>query len=84
MRDESGGEKIEKVLEKENKMATGAIILMAAMMGAMFLFGGHGKGHKNCKHASHEAAVSSSTAVSTSAVQNAPAVEETKDPAHTH
>ncbi len=64
-------------------MTTAAIILMAAMMGAMFLFGGHGKGHKHNKHATPEIAVSTSTAVSTSAVQSV-APEKVKDTEHTH
>lgn len=60
-------------------MTTG-IIFMALMMGAMFLFGGHGKGHKHKEHASPEIAVSSS------AVTAAPAAsaEEGKDAEHAH
>lgn len=64
-------------------MITGGIIVMVAMMGAMFLFGGHGKGHKHNKDAPPEA-VSGAAVISTAAAQGAPAGEETKDPAHTH
>ena len=63
-------------------MATG-ILIMALMMGGMYLFG-HKMGHKHNKHASHEIAVSGSTAISTAAVQNAALAEEIKDAAHTH
>ena len=63
-------------------MATG-ILIMALMMGGMYLFG-HKMGHKHNKHASHEIAVSSSTAISTAAVQNVEPAEGIKDTEHAH
>lgn len=45
-------------------MMTGGLIVMALMMGAMFLFG-HKTGHKHAKPAGQEVTVSSATAVST-------------------
>ena len=63
-------------------MLTGGIILMAAMMGAMFLFGGHGKKHKHNDHASPEIAISSPTATAAPA---APVqVEEEQGAEHVH
>lgn len=60
-------------------MMTGGLILMAAMMGAMFLFGGHAKGHKHKDQASPEIAVSSQAAAA------APAqVEEEKSAERAH
>ncbi len=61
---------------------TGGIIIMAAMMGAMFLFGGHGKKHKHSDHASPEIAVSTQAAAAAPA---APAqAEEEKGAEHAH
>ncbi len=63
-------------------MMTGGIIVMAVMMGAMFLFGGHGKGHKHNEHAAPEIAVSSPTAM---AAPTAPGkVDEEQGAEHTH
>lgn len=64
-------------------MVTAGIVVMVVMMSAMFLFGGHGKKHKHNGHATPEIAVSTSTAVSTSAVQSV-APEKVKDTEHTH
>ncbi|MDP2864808.1 MAG: hypothetical protein Q8O90_01020 [Elusimicrobiota bacterium] len=64
-------------------MVTAGIVVMAVMMGAMFLFGGHGKGHKHNKDAPPEA-VSGGAVISTAAAQGAPAGEDAKDSAHTH
>lgn len=61
---------------------TAGIIFMAAMMSAMFLFGGHGKKHNHHDHASPEIAVSSPAM---SAAPAAPAqAEEEKVAEHAH
>lgn len=62
---------------------TAGIIVMAAMMGAMFLFGGHGKGHKHGGHTEH---ASTEITVSTSAATAIPAApaEVAKDTEHRH
>ena len=70
MRDGTGGE----------EMMTGGIIVMAVMMGAMFLFGGHGKKHKHNAHASPEIAVSTQAAAATAPAQ----AEAEKDAEHAH
>lgn len=63
-------------------MMSGGIILMAVMMGAMFLFGGHGKKHKHSDHASPGIAVSTQAATVAPA---APAqAEEVKAAEHAH
>ena len=63
-------------------MMTGGIIVMAVMMGAMFLFGGHGKRHKHGEHTAPEIAVSSPTATAT---PGAPVqAEEGKGAEHAH
>lgn len=65
-------------------MMTGGLIIMAAMMGAMFLFGGHAKVHKHNDHASQEIAVSSSTITAAPAAQTGAPAEETKDAERAH
>ncbi len=57
------------------------ILVMVVMMGAMLIMGGHKMGHKHAEPAMHEVAVSSTTAVSTAAVQYA-GPEETEGHAH--
>lgn len=64
-------------------MTTAGIILMAAMMGAMFLFGGHGRGHKHKDHAAHEVTVSTAAAAAASVQPTAPA-EDIKGTEHAH
>ena len=63
-------------------MMTGGIIVMAVMMGAMFLFGGHEKKHKHKDHASPEIAVS--TQAATAAPAGPAQAEEEKDAGHAH
>ncbi len=57
------------------------ILVMVVMMGAMLIMGGHKMGHKHSESAVHEVTVSSTTAVSTAAVQNA---EPEKTEGHAH
>lgn len=51
-------------------MMAGGIIVMALMMGAMFLLGGHKTSDKHTEPAPQAVAVSSTTLVSTVPVQN--------------
>lgn len=65
-------------------MMAGGIIIMAAMMGVMFLFGGHAKGHKHNEYTSQGIAVSSSAITAAPAAQTPVPEESEKETEHTH
>lgn len=65
-------------------MLTTGIVVMAVMMGAMFLLGGHGKKHKHAQPAAQETTTTGGTAVSTAAVQNAAPAGKPEGAQHRH
>lgn len=65
-------------------MMAGGLIVMALMMGAMFLLGGHKTGHKHQKPAPQTAVVSNTTVVSTAPVQAPAPPGATTESEHSH